>query len=83
MPHCETVQPSTGGGRGVAMNLPRKSRGPCYYCGKPGTNLCDFKTGPILTCDRPMCSGCSTPGPGETDLCREHAGELPLIPREI
>lgn len=43
---------------------------PCHYCGTPATLLCDYVIGrpaepsdalrPPFTCDRPLCSGCTT-----------------------
>lgn len=30
--------------------------GPCHYCGRPATFLCDFPVGKDRTCDRPICA---------------------------
>lgn len=50
---------------------------PCYKCGQPSTRLCDFRRViardyPTITCDRPMCDGCTTSDGVDTDYCQEH-----------
>jgi len=48
----------------------------CRYCGGTSNRLCDFpveRNGQGGTCDRPICSRCTTRISGERDLCRAHA----------
>lgn len=52
-----------------------RGRGPKCACGKPGSRLCDWKTGPGKTCDRPICTGCTHVPAAGKDLCSEHAAE--------
>ena len=52
-----------------------RSKVRCLSCGKPGDLLCDWKvpgrkTG---TCDKPICTRCTTSPAPEKDLCPEHA----------
>ena len=50
-------------------------------CGKAATRLCDWKKGPMTTCDAPICDDCTThPAMGQPrlveknkDLCKRHA----------
>lgn len=54
----------------------------CVHCGRPSSRLCDYPlTGAKAgkTCDRPICAGCTTHIPPDTDYCRTHAE---LIERE-
>ena len=51
---------------------------PCFYCGNPSSQLCDFpigkhKNGKKKTCDAAMCERCTSKGVSkEYDFCRPH-----------
>lgn len=48
------------------------TKGPCEWCKRPGTKLCDWPTGENKTCDRRMCSHhAKNVGPNK-DYCPEH-----------
>ena len=69
---CESV--TFPGGQQAIVCSSRKALPRCA-CGARAPLLCDWKVGGGKTCDRPVCSGCSTsPAPGK-DLCRIHAQE--------
>lgn len=62
-----------GGGHAIVCG-PRAKRKLCA-CGRRADLLCDWKVPGkgSGTCDRPVCSSCTTsPGP-DKDLCPEHA----------
>jgi len=45
-------------------------------CGRPATQLCDFKLYGAMegkTCDRPICGRCATHAGPDTDYCPPHA----------
>lgn len=69
---CETVH-LPGGARAIVCG-PRQRQKRCA-CGKPGTLLCDWKVEGKKsgTCDKPICSGCTTSPAPDKDLCPAHA----------
>jgi hypothetical protein len=59
----------------TAIVCTRGRRRRCAHCGGPASKLCDFPlvlAGRPATCDLPLCRHCSTPIPGDRDLCRTH-----------
>ena len=63
------------------LHLDRRHRTPaCGVCGYIATRQCDWKLlngrvaddGGPPSCDRWICEYCSTPYPGDKDLCPEH-----------
>ena len=73
---CEVVQ-LPGGAKAIVCGT-RRHKARCR-CGRAAPLLCDWKVEGMEkvtttgTCDRPLCSACSTsPAPGK-DLCPEHA----------
>lgn len=69
--NCERVQ-VPGGGVAIVCGTRRRDR---CKCGKPATQLCDWKikTRRSGTCDAPICNACSTKPAADKDLCPEHA----------
>lgn len=73
---CETVV-LPGGQRAIVCTGRRKVK-PCGCgCGRAGTQECDWIVSrpegkPAKTCDRPICSSCSTSPAAGKDLCPEH-----------
>lgn len=68
---CYTVK-MPGGGRGFLCG----DLGPhCRECGTVAEKLCDFPVGNNKTCDRPICSDCSTVIGPDIDYCPAHACE--------
>jgi hypothetical protein len=54
----------------------RSGKKPCSSCGRPAGRLCDYPVTRGLhkaTCDRPICTRCTTSISGDRDLCRPHA----------
>lgn len=68
---CDRV-PIPGGGSAIVCGTRRKQR---CGCGRPATQLCDWKvlTTPSGTCDEPICASCSTSPAADKDLCPVHA----------
>lgn len=69
MPCIPTTFP--GGGRGFVCTGRQKLKR--CACGRPGTQLCDWKIGGGKTCSRPICSSCSMSPAAGKDLCPSHA----------
>lgn len=70
---CETVT-LPGGGRAIVCGSRRTPR---CACGRPSTQLCDWKVPSRRsgTCDKPLCKQCThVPAPNK-DLCPAHAAE--------
>lgn len=70
---CEFVQ-MPGGGTAIVCG-PRQRTRKCRECGRPATLLCDWKVPRKKsgTCDKSICSRCTTSPAPDKDLCREHA----------
>lgn len=53
-------------------------RAPRCKCGRPGTLLCDWRMPKRRsgTCDKPICSSCTTSPAPDKDLCPTHAAEF-------
>lgn len=62
-----------GLGRGFICTRTRSK--PKCACGRPADLLCDWKVPSRKsgTCDKPICSRCTTAPAPEKDLCPEHA----------
>jgi hypothetical protein len=71
-------------GGGFAIVCAARGRPKRCACGRPATLLCDWKvpTKRSGTCDKPICSGCSTNPEAngrinfDKDLCPAHAAEF-------
>lgn len=66
---CEHVS-LPGGGTAIVCSTTRRCK-----CGRPARRLCDWKVPARRsgTCDKPICSECSTSPAPEKDLCPDHA----------
>lgn len=67
---CQTVQ--TPAGRAIVCGTRLRER---CRCGRDATLLCDWKVPgkPSGTCDKPICTACTTSPATDKDLCRDHA----------
>lgn len=71
---CTTLD--LGNGVRAIVCRSRAPRKRCSCCQQVGaTQLCDWKTGDGKTCDKPVCTTCSTKPAPDKDLCRAHATE--------
>ena len=59
----------------TAIVCSRRRRQRCA-CGRPATLLCDWKRGGGGTCDKPLCTRCTTSPAADKDLCPAHAEAL-------
>ena len=71
---CERVT-LPNGTAAIACSSNRRQR---CKCGRPATLLCDWKvpTRRSGTCDKPICSRCTTSPAPEKDLCATHAADF-------
>lgn len=72
--HCNHVSL----GNGLAAIVCTRGKRPirCAVCGSPGDRLCDFPVtvkGKRKTCDKPLCTKCSTKQGAGIDFCPAHA----------
>ena len=69
---CHHIDLGNGTGAIVCTGRARIRR---CACGRPADRLCDWKvpTKKSGTCDKPVCSQCSTSPAPEKDLCATHA----------
>jgi hypothetical protein len=65
----------TAGGRTGFICTEDRSRRRCVQCGKAAGLLCDWKVNSRRsgTCDKPVCSSCTSSPTEGKDLCPEHA----------
>jgi hypothetical protein len=70
---CKTVKLPSGG-TAIVCGV-RSKRQPCVSCGRPASNLCDWKVQERVsgTCDAPVCDACTHSPAPEKDLCPDHA----------
>lgn len=68
---CHLVEMPGGGFGFVCTRVPGRR----CSCGRKATQLCDWKVSGKKsgTCDRPVCTACSTKPTPDKDLCPEHA----------
>ena len=71
---CEHV-PIPGGGVAIVCGSRSRARYQRCKCGNRATLLCDWKRtkGRPGTCDKPICSRCTTSPAPDKDLCPDHA----------
>lgn len=60
-------------GGGSAIICTGRRRAKKCACGNPAALLCDWKRTGGGTCDKPICSQCTTSPAPDKDLCPDHA----------